>query len=144
MDKSSARYERQVEKAIEIIVPMICQETEDDGCCPIEVPDLKRACATTVYAFNEAMGRLKAIGFISKRKNFIGESLQSRTDGKRYYYQVELQSRPDLLSEEVKAERLEKRAWVLARKRQEERHILQLMMHDDPIAAIINDVQNKG
>jgi hypothetical protein len=85
MSSHKERYQKRVDNIINIIIPILLENTEDDGRCFVSISTLREHAKETSYALNEALGQLKAIAFISERKSLKG----------RYYYNVDINRHPD-------------------------------------------------
>ena len=107
--------EEQVWKTMAVIIPVILEHLEDDGTSPVEIATLENVASVSRTVFNEALGRLKAIGFISERKRYVKAKRDKRTDGKEYYYDVDVESHPIKLGIEETIKRLLKRRQRLDR-----------------------------
>ena len=124
-------FEQQVQRSMDTIVPIILEHLGDDGSSPVEVAVLKNATSTTQYVFNEALGRLKAVGFISDRKRYVKARREKRTDGKESYYEVDVDRQPCRLSSAEMDKELIKRRQRLDKIKETEAKITALMWLDD-------------
>lgn len=126
-------FQKRVEDAVYNIANYVMQNLEGDKCVG-RAKYIKETLSLNAYVFNEATGRLKAIGFLSEVKHFNKTQISLRADNEQYYYKVDLTKHPDKFIETDEAKiLLEKRQAKLRRKREYDKKIFCLSFELDKI-----------
>jgi len=97
-------FQKQVEEAVFNIADYVMAELEN-GLFVGRSKKIRQGLNLNTYVFNEASGRLKALGFLSEIKRFNKSQMWARADKEEYYYKVDLSKHPAkfINSEEGKA-----------------------------------------
>lgn len=117
-------FQEQVEESIFKIADYIISNSENDIFAN-RAKSIRDTLKLNIYVFNEAMGRLKAIGFLSSVKKFNKTQLSQRKDNELYYYKITPNKHPSkfINTEEAKVLLL-KRQRKLSRKREFEKELI--------------------
>lgn len=117
MDKK-ALYQEKVKQAVFDIAEYMISKIENGNYVGRSVT-IREALKLNFYVYNEASGRLKAIGFHSGVKHFSKTKILERKDNEEYYYQVFPENSPvKIMQNKETAEKLDKRFKKLARQRE--------------------------
>lgn len=103
MDRKE-QFQQKVEKAVIDIADYMIKHSQD-GIYVGRSKNIREALNLNIYVFNEASGRLKAIGFHSGVKQFNMTQLYQRKDRQEYYYKIDESRHPNnfIETDEAKA-----------------------------------------
>lgn len=122
MNEAKRRYEHQVLEATTLMIEILFANKDEENRVVMTGKELYDKVyeqkKISRHAMNEASGRLKAVGFHRGVQRFRVDEAKKRKDGKKYYYQIDPQRHPALLSEEEVKKCLLARAKRLERERQ--------------------------
>lgn len=123
MDKKE-QFQYNVEKAVINIADFMILHSKD-GVYVGRSKVVKEKLKLNTYVYNEAAGRLKAIGFMSNVKHFSKTQMKLRNDGEEYYYLVNSEKHPSTILNTSEAKvLLDKRRKKLDRKQREEASLM--------------------
>ncbi len=109
-------YEQRVQETVIKLADLMI-DSSVNGISTMRAAELRSALNVTVHEFNEASGRLQAIGFHSGVKRFKVQELKERNDQCLYYYQIDVEKHPQKLNPDAIEVALKKRRRTLERKK---------------------------
>lgn len=80
-------YEQKVQDTVIKLADYMISHSVD-GILTMRAAELRHALKVNIHVYNEASGRLQAIGFHSGVKKFNAHELRERKDKPTYYYRI--------------------------------------------------------